>query len=110
LEGANAFGLYDMHGNVWEWCQDHWHNNYDGAPTDGSAWKDREEDLSRIVRGGSWLDHPGLCRSTSRYTTTPSISVFELYVQRPGLSHSLDFRSLAVRPPFDNAFCCLYYC
>ncbi len=57
---ANGFGLSDMHGNVWEWCQDHWHDNYDDAPTDGSAWEDREnedeEEINRVVRGGSWFD------------------------------------------------------
>ena len=66
---ANAFGLYDMHGNVWEWCEDHWHGNYEGAPNDGSAWIDSEakEDASRIVRGGSWGDDPWYCRSASRF-------------------------------------------
>lgn len=49
----NAFGLYDMHGNVWEWLQDCWHENYEGAPTDGSAWTTGDGGL-RVVRGGSW--------------------------------------------------------
>ncbi|MCU0567211.1 MAG: formylglycine-generating enzyme family protein [Oculatellaceae cyanobacterium Prado106] len=66
---ANRFGLFDMHGNVWEWCQDHWHNSYEGAPDDGSAWidSDAEEDASRVRRGGSWIFNPGSCRSASRF-------------------------------------------
>ena len=64
---ANNFGLYDMHGNVWEWCQDNWHNNYEGAPTDGSVWIDNEEHNNRrLLRGGSWLINPGYCRSVYR--------------------------------------------
>jgi len=65
---ANAFGLCDMHGNVWEWCEDHWHNSYEGAPDDGSAWLDSraKEDTYRVLRGGSWIDDPGLCRSAAR--------------------------------------------
>jgi len=68
---VNAFGLYDMHGNVWEYCLDDWHNNYEGAPTDDSAWLDRNDNLSQgrayaVVRGGSWIDNPVLCRSASR--------------------------------------------
>ena len=55
-KNPNAFGLYDMSGNVWEWVQDCWHNNYDGAPTDGSAWgRENDGDYSlRVIRGGSW--------------------------------------------------------
>ncbi|QEI40176.1 Serine/threonine-protein kinase pkn1 [Dolichospermum sp. UHCC 0315A] len=65
---ANNFGLYDMHGNVWEWCQDSWHNSYKGAPTDGSAWLDTEENTNfKLLRGGSWNDDPGNCRSACRY-------------------------------------------
>ncbi|MBD2383913.1 formylglycine-generating enzyme family protein [Cylindrospermum sp. FACHB-282] len=63
----NPFGLYDMHGNVWEWCLDHWHDNYQGAPTDGSAWVTGGDDSCRIVRGGSWPYFPGLCRSATRH-------------------------------------------
>ena len=69
---ANAFGLYDMHGNIWEWCLDDWHDNYQGAPTDGSAWFDNNYNLARkeskaILRGGSWLNYPQGCRSAYRY-------------------------------------------
>jgi formylglycine-generating enzyme required for sulfatase activity len=63
---ANAFGLSDMHGNVLEWCQDHWHDNYDGAPTDGSAWIEGGDESYRVLRGGSWLYNPGSCRSAFR--------------------------------------------
>jgi formylglycine-generating enzyme required for sulfatase activity len=68
---ANAFGLSDMHGNVWEWCQDHWHSNYEGAPTDGSAWLSEEEGASRILRGGSWVNDPRHCRSAYRSDINP---------------------------------------
>jgi len=62
---ANGFGLYDMHGNVWEWCADDWHENYEGAPTDGSAWLSSSE--IKMVRGGSWNFNPRYCRSANRY-------------------------------------------
>lgn len=61
----NSFGLYDMHGNVWEWCQDTWHENYENAPVDGSAWVDKNYGL-RLLRGGSWFYKPSLCRSAIR--------------------------------------------
>jgi formylglycine-generating enzyme required for sulfatase activity len=66
FEGANAFGLCDMHGNVWEWCQDHWHSSYKGAPTDGSAWIEGGSSERRILRGGSWYFLPRYCRSAYR--------------------------------------------
>ncbi|MBD2389446.1 SUMF1/EgtB/PvdO family nonheme iron enzyme [Aphanizomenon flos-aquae NRERC-008] len=65
---ANNFGLYDMHGNVWELCQDNWHSNYEGAPTDGSASLGIEENTGkRPMRGGSWIGDPAFCRSAYRY-------------------------------------------
>jgi formylglycine-generating enzyme required for sulfatase activity len=65
---ANAFGLYDMHGNVWEWCQDHYHNSYTGAPADGSAWIDSDAGANafRLLRGGGWFNYPRNCRSACR--------------------------------------------
>jgi formylglycine-generating enzyme required for sulfatase activity len=61
----NAFGLYDMHGNVWEWCQDDWHDNYSNAPKDGSVWTSRSGN-TKLLRGGSWYVNPVHCRSASR--------------------------------------------
>ncbi|WP_413199465.1 caspase, EACC1-associated type [Nostoc piscinale] len=63
---ANPFGLFDMCGNVWEWCQDEWHNNYNNAPTDGSAWLIENNNQYRCLRGGSWDFHPNLCRAAYR--------------------------------------------
>ena len=70
---ANAFGLYDMHGNVWEWCEDEWHKNYVGAPTDGTAWtaKNDENSSKKVLRGGSWYYVPDACRSASRDRNEP---------------------------------------
>ena len=65
---TNGFGLHDMHGNVWEWCLDDWHRNYEGAPTDGSVWISNENNnpQDKVLRGGSWRNYPGLCRSACR--------------------------------------------
>ena len=61
----NVFGLYDMHGNVLEWCADEWHHNYDGAPSDSSVWLDGDNEKSPL-RGGSWGLNPNNCRSAFR--------------------------------------------
>ncbi|MEL6458627.1 MAG: bifunctional serine/threonine-protein kinase/formylglycine-generating enzyme family protein [Cyanobacteria bacterium J06621_15] len=78
----NAFGLHDMHGNVWEWCQDNWHKNYYGAPTDGSAWVDNRvwikilflHDPRRVLRGGSWRNYPVQCRCAYRDFNYPNVA------------------------------------
>jgi formylglycine-generating enzyme required for sulfatase activity len=69
----NAWGLHDMHGNVWEWCDDNWHKTYDGdPPTDGLVWPGGESS-SRVLRGGSWYNNPENLRSTSRLKMQPAI-------------------------------------
>jgi formylglycine-generating enzyme required for sulfatase activity len=55
-----------MHGNIWEWCADTWHDNYDGAPTDGSVWVENGNDNCSPLRGGSWGFDPIVCRSAFR--------------------------------------------
>ena len=67
---ANAFGLYDVHGNVQEWVEDCWNDSYNGAPSDGSAWESGECSW-RVLRGGSWFNPPGDLRSAYRLRNTP---------------------------------------
>ncbi len=76
-----------MHGNVCEWCLDHFHENYQGAPQDGGAWIDKSDSNRRILRGGSWLYNPRYCRSTNRYDVTPD-----------GRSYHLGFRVVCEIP------------
>ena len=81
---ANDWGLYDMHGNVWEWCLDRWHSDYEGAPPDGSAWDDQEagdgqrnkdgDEGRRLLRGGSWDLPPRDCRSARRDHCRPVVA------------------------------------
>ncbi|MCY7321220.1 MAG: formylglycine-generating enzyme family protein [Phormidesmis sp. CAN_BIN36] len=73
FQTLNAFGLSDLHGNVWEWCADSWHENYQGAPRDRQAWEDPEGGTYRMLRGGAWYCLPGLCRSAQRHWNQPDI-------------------------------------
>ncbi|MGH8693757.1 MAG: SUMF1/EgtB/PvdO family nonheme iron enzyme [Burkholderiales bacterium] len=71
---ANAFGLFDLHGNVWEWCEDDWHDSYNGAPVDGRAWVDTpSRGSSRVDRGGGWYAGAVSCRSADRSHGAPGI-------------------------------------
>jgi formylglycine-generating enzyme required for sulfatase activity len=65
---ANGWGLHDLHGNVWEWCEDHWHESYNFAPGDDQPWliPAASADEPRLLRGGSWVNYPGDCRSAYR--------------------------------------------
>jgi formylglycine-generating enzyme required for sulfatase activity len=69
----NGWGLYDMSGNVWEWCEDDWHDSYAGAPDDGTAWidNDNRSQSRKCLRGGSWINFPILCRSANRSWFNP---------------------------------------
>ena len=67
----NPFGLYDMHGNVWEWVEDGWHDNYEGAPSNGSAWTGGDDGGLRVMRGGAWFSYPRYVRSAVRFGDPP---------------------------------------
>ncbi|QQS49444.1 MAG: formylglycine-generating enzyme family protein [Acidobacteriota bacterium] len=82
---ANGWGLYDMHGNVWEWCEDLWHGNYEGAPRDGSAWLSGGDSSMRVVRGGSFGNDAWYCRSAYRLDFVPDYR-----------GHDLGFRVVCV--------------
>jgi len=76
----NPWGLYDVHGNVWEWVQDRWHENYDGAPLDGSAWESGGSGR-RIQRGGGWHTSARRCRSANRIGYSPEIRFYNIGVR-----------------------------
>jgi len=67
----SELGLYEMSGNVWEWCSDDWHSNYEAAPVDGSAWIDAERGSYRVYRGGGWSHDSLYCRSALRFSWYP---------------------------------------
>ncbi|MFL9828674.1 formylglycine-generating enzyme family protein, partial [Rhodoplanes sp. SY1] len=68
----NPWGLYQVHGNVWEWVADCWHKNYDGAPSDGAA-RTTGDCRYRVLRGGSWFFEPRYLRAASRYSYVPAV-------------------------------------
>jgi formylglycine-generating enzyme required for sulfatase activity len=74
----NRWGFHDMHGNVFEWCSDYWHDNYDGAPTDGSVWLEGGDSSLRVLRGGSWFDTQRNCRSAHRIPLSTSERYFDV--------------------------------
>ncbi len=74
----NELGLYDMSGNVWEWCEDQWHSNYLGAPENGSAWIDRAKGVFHVYRGGSWYLFAQFCRAAYRNGSVPGYRNYDL--------------------------------
>jgi formylglycine-generating enzyme required for sulfatase activity len=85
---TNNWGLHDMHGNVWEWCEDDWHDNYEGAPKDGSAWVESEgKETRKLLRGGSWFFNPMDCRSAGRFNSPQG-----------DICHDVGFRVCCVPP------------
>ncbi len=74
----NAFGLYDMLGNAWEWVEDDWHDYFEGAPNDESAWLDEPRATYRVVRGGGWDGEPRFCRTAVRGYLPPDFRDYYL--------------------------------
>ncbi|MDX2030140.1 MAG: SAV_2336 N-terminal domain-related protein [Blastocatellia bacterium] len=88
----NAFGLFDMHGNVWEWCEDLWHKNYEVMPKDDHAWLSGVDSRKRVLRGGSWANRSNNCRSAHRDRIEPDAR-----------SHDIGFRVVVVaRVPLEH--------
>jgi formylglycine-generating enzyme required for sulfatase activity len=87
---ANDFGLYDMHGNICEWCLDRDHGGYEGAPSNGSAWLFKTASGSGVCRGGAWNDYPRDCRSATHIprdlSNTDSFVGFRVVCEIPGIS------------------------
>jgi formylglycine-generating enzyme required for sulfatase activity/tRNA A-37 threonylcarbamoyl transferase component Bud32 len=83
----NSFGLYEMHGNIFEWCEDKWHENYIGAPSDGTAWLGSNKKGPRLLRGGSWSYSPVNCRAAFRFRSS-----------RDNRNNDLGFRVVVASP------------
>lgn len=102
---ANAYGLFDMHGNVWEWCADVWYDDYSGAPIDGSSRENKSVSY-RVLRGGCWHDPPNLCRSAARlkqpYNEQEDFLSFRVALTSldPGLTTNTKIH----KPTFSNFF------
>jgi formylglycine-generating enzyme required for sulfatase activity len=89
LKAPNELDIHDMSGNIWEWCADQWHNTYEGAPKDNSAWVDNnDKGAYRVYRGGSWNFNAQICRAAYRNYYSPSLR-----------DYTLGFRVVLFPPP-----------
>jgi formylglycine-generating enzyme required for sulfatase activity len=91
-KAANAFGLEDMHGNVWEWCADCWYDNYTNAPADGSVRIINRRNFPRVIRGGSWMHEPSECRSAYRNGIFPDNKVLTIGLRVAVSLHEVNLR------------------
>ncbi len=96
---ANAFGLYDMHGNVWEWCLDSWHDNYLSSPADGRSWEEDGVSYLKVLRGGAWDSSAGESRVSSRNRITSSLRLsnagFRVVAELPSNEKATDLSRLS---------------
>jgi formylglycine-generating enzyme required for sulfatase activity len=94
---ANPWGLFDTAGNVWSWIQDCWHNSYNGAPTDGSAWEKGCESSTHVRRGGSWYIYAGYLRSAHRDFAVGGTWSIGLRLARAPLGATRAFREVTLQ-------------